>query len=727
MGKLIVVSNRLPVTVKKRANKINIQPSVGGLATGVASIPGADKICWLGWPGVASDDLAVKDREKIAEELIAKNYNPLFLSKNEVDDYYNGFCNKTIWPLFHYFSLYTVYENQYWKTYKTVNEVFCNEVVKLAKPGDRIWIHDYHLMLLPALVRKKIPDAQIGFFLHIPFPSYELFRLLPWRTEILKGLLDADLIGFHTFDYVRHFLSSACRLSEVDHILGQVSVENRIVKVDAFPMGIDYDKYSRAVNDPSVQRESNKFRKKVGDRKIIVSVDRLDYTKGIVQRLESFDLFLAEHPEYKGKVTLILLAVPSRTRVDDYAALREEIEGLVGRINGEHSAIGWVPVWYLYRALPFERLMALYDIADVALVTPLRDGMNLVAKEFTAAKTSGRGVLILSEMAGAASELGEALTVNSNDKSSIVKAIKEALTMMPEEQARRNRLMQARLSRYNVSRWASDFFNALAEIKEKQRELSVKKLNDPIRQQLLSEYRAARKRLILLDYDGTLVGFAKDPAKAEPDAEICQVLRDLSKEPGNNVVVISGRDKVTLTQWLADCGIHLVAEHGAWMKEKKQDWELIEPLNNEWKEIVRPILELYVDRTPGSSVEEKDYALVWHYRRADRELANVRTQEIRQAVLNITANLDVGAFEGNKVLEVKNIAINKGRSAEVWLARDQWDFVLAIGDDYTDEDMFSALSEQAYSIKVGPGISNARFSLDSISAVRSLLRELLRR
>ncbi len=726
MSKLLVVSNRLPITVRKRGDKINIQSSAGGLATGMASLPDADKKYWIGWPGIASDDLSAEDKEKIAQELIAKNYNPLFLSQREVDDYYYGFCNKTIWPLFHYFPLYTVYENQYWETYKEVNEAFCGEVMKLVGPEDRIWIHDYQLMLLPALVREKIPEAQIGFFLHIPFPSYELFRLLPWRTEIIRGLLGADLIGFHTYDYVHHFLSSACRLRDVEHTLGQLSVENRIVKVDAFPMGINYEKYSRAVSNPHVQRATAKFRKKVGDCKIILSVDRLDYTKGIVQRLEAFNLFLAENPEYKGKVTLILLAVPSRTAVDDYAALREQVEGLVGRINGEHGVIGWLPVWYLYRAVPFERLMALYDVADIALVTPLRDGMNLVAKEFVAAKTSGKGVLILSEMAGAASELGEALIVNSNDRKSIVKAIKEALSMTSEEQVRRNKLMQARISRYNVFRWAIDFINALAEIKEKQEELSVRKLRGLIRQNLLREYSTARKRLILLDYDGTLVGFVKDPAKAEPDDEICRVLRDLSKDPGNEVVVISGRDTATLTQWLGGCGVHLVAEHGAWVKEKQQHWRLIEPLNNEWKNIIRPILELYVDRTPGSFVEEKDYALVWHYRGADRELAYVRTQEIRQAVIEMTTNLDVGAFEGNKILEVKNIAVNKGRITEFWLARDHWDFVLGIGDDYTDEDMFSALPEQAYSIKVGPGISKAHFSLDSVTEVRLLLREFVR-
>jgi trehalose 6-phosphate synthase/phosphatase len=570
MGRLLIISNRLPVSVTKSAGRLNFQPSVGGLATGLASFRDSHQSRWIGWPGIAKDRLSGRHKQQIINNLKKYNCHSVFLSAGDIRNFYYGFCNKTLWPLFHYFPLYTVYEDRYWQAYKTVNRAFCETIIKIAKADDHIWIHDYQLMLLPQLVRQELPNAQIGFFLHIPFPSFELFRLLPWRKEILKGLLGADLIGFHTYDYVRHFLSSTARIAGVEHSMGTLVVDDRIVKADAFPMGIDYDRYAASAEDPMVKKRLSTVQKKVGKRKIIVSIDRLDYAKGIIQRLEAFDLFLSQNPEYKEKVTLILVAVPSRTGVEDYIELRKQLEGLVGRINGEHGSFGWVPVWYLYRFLPFEKITALYNAADVALVTPLRDGMNLIAKEFIATKTDGRGVLILSEMAGAASELGEAITVNVHNKQEIIDAIKEALEMPAEEQVERNRLMQSRLCRYTVTRWANDFLEALSDIKRNQAELSVRRLARPIREQLVAEYNKSSKRLFLLDYDGTLVGFADRPEKAGPDKELLSLLQSLASEPKNEIVIISGRDKETLRFWLGNTTASLIAEHGAWSKTKKR-------------------------------------------------------------------------------------------------------------------------------------------------------------
>ena len=725
MSKLIVVSNRLPVTIKKRGKALSIQPSTGGLATGLGSLPGAGHRLWIGWPGLPGDHLSGPERDDIAGKLLAHDCRCLWLSQQDIDDYYHGFCNETIWPLFHYFPLHTVYHRHYWQAYQRVNQHFCDEILRWAQPDDTVWIHDYQLMLLPEMLRREMPSLEIGFFLHIPWPSYELYRLLPWRTEILEGLLGADLIGFHTYDYVRHFLSSASRLIELEHSFNELLVHNRLVKVDAFPMGIDFHKYANAIQEGRVRREAEKMRDKLGDCRIVLSVDRLDYTKGIIERLEAFDLFLQQNPDYRGKVSLILVAVPSRTKVQDYAALREHLDALVGRINGAHGSIGWMPVWYLYRALPFERLAALYHIADVGLVTPLRDGMNLIAKEFVASRTSGTGVLVLSEMAGAASEMGEAIMVNANDREAVASAIKEALEMPPAEQIRRNELMRHRLERYDVRRWAGDFFETLRQLKQKQHAFSVRKLVHTSCDHVIEHYRQSRKRLILLDYDGTLVGFVKRPEDAAPDDEVCDLLYRLAQDKANEVVVASGRDRHTLTQWLGHLPINLIAEHGAWIKEKGHEWSVVEPFTSVWKDSIRPIFQLYVDRTPGSSIEEKDFALVWHYRRAVPELAHVRTQELKAAVQHLTTNLDIGAFEGNKILEVKNIGINKGRSAELWLTKQPWDFTLAIGDDYTDEDMFAVLGEDAYSIKVGTGISKARFYVDSVRDVRLLLKHLL--
>jgi len=301
-----------------------------------------------------------------------------------------------------------VYSQSLWQSYQRANEVFCDAVASIWEQGDDIWVHDYHLMLLPRLLRQRLRGATIGFFLHIPFPSLEIFRLLPWRKELLEGILGADLVGFHTYDYAGHFLSSVRYLLGHDSVMGKITAGERVVKVDAFPVGIDYERYAGAAEAPATEAERRRFRGNLGDRKMILSIDRLDYTKGIIQRLEAFGLFLDRHPEYREKLTMVLVVVPSRTMVGRYAQLKKQVDELVGAVNGRHGTIGWTPIWYLYRFLPFDSLVALYTAADVALVTPLRDGMNLIAKEYVATRREGKGVLILSETAGAAKELVEA-------------------------------------------------------------------------------------------------------------------------------------------------------------------------------------------------------------------------------------------------------------------------------------------------------------------------------
>lgn len=723
MGRWLIISNRLPITVVKRENQLQFHASAGGLATGLGSFYKSYKSLWIGWPGITLEKIKGK-RGEIEERILAENCYPIFLSQYDIENYYYGFCNKTLWPLFHYFTQYTTYSKNLREAYKRVNELFCKTVVKIANPDDIIWVHDYHLMLLPRLIRERLPEATIGFFLHIPFPSLEVFRLLPGRKEILNGLLGADLIGFHTYDYVLHFLASIRHLLGYEHSFGQITAKGRTIKVDAFPMGIDYERFANAVDHKEVQREIKKIRKKVGESKIILSVCRLDYTKGVPERLEAFDLFLERNPEYREKVSFVLVAVPSRTRVNQYMLLKRQVDELIGRINGKHGTIGWTPIWYIYGSLPFHRLVALYNIADVALVTPLRDGMNLIAKEFIASKRDGRGVLVLSEMTGAAKELGEAIMVNPNNREQVAEALKEALEMPEEDQIERNRIMQIRLQRYDVIRWANEFVDKLLEAKKAQRELGQRRLTQQMRNSLIDHYLKSKRRLILLDYDGTLIPFVVRPERARPDERLLELLRSLSYEPKNEVVIISGRDKATLENWFGSLNMGLVAEHGVWIKEKDGNWEMIEPLKNDWKEEIRPILEIYVDRTPGAFIEEKEFSLVWHYRMADPELGEVRARELKDALLQLTVNLNLGVLEGNKVIEIKNIGINKGRAALRWIKKEKWGFILAIGDDWTDDDVFAVLPELAYSIKVGLGPSRARFNLDSIMDIRLLLEEL---
>lgn len=720
---MLIVSNRLPVTIVKKKNGYHFSPSIGGLATGLQSCRSLHESLWIGWPG------EINDREDFGSitERLTKEFNcyPVYLSHSDVEEYYGGFSNKTIWPLFHYFPMYTVYDEAYWKAYRRVNQAFCNIIMKVAKTGDVIWVHDYHLMLLPEMLREKLQDATIGFFLHIPFPSFELFRLLPWRRELLDGLLGADLIGFHTYDYARHFLSSVLRLVGYDHKLGEVITRSRMVKVDSFPMGIDYDQYAGAVGEPRVLTEIVQLRQRLGNTKVILSIDRLDYTKGIPQRLKAFDTFLKKYPRWHEKVTLILVTAPSRTSVDQYRLLKKQVDELVGHINGKYGTVGWIPIQYFNRSIPFHPLVAMYCIADVALITPLRDGMNLIAKEYVATKKDGKGVLILSEMAGAATELGEALVINPNNRLEIAEALNEALRMPEEEQVARNRIMQKRLERWNVAQWAERFLDKLVETKKRQEALLVKRLNPPTKRKLVANYFESKRRLILLDYDGTLTPFYGKPEEAKPTTETLGLIEQLARTPENEIVIISGRTKSSLSEWFGSLNIGLIAEHGLWVREKGGDWEVVEPVSNEWKSEIRPVLEFYADRTPGASVEEKDFSLVFHYRRAEPELGSLRARELTNHLVNFTANLNLQVLEGNKVIEVKNIGINKGKAALRWVSRERWDFIMAAGDDWTDEDIFAVLPDTAYSIKVGLYPSQARFNLSSPKEVLSLLRDLV--
>jgi trehalose 6-phosphate synthase/phosphatase len=448
MGKTIIVSNRLPVSLRLKQGKFEFRPSAGGLATGLGSIYKEGENIWIGWPG--NDVESQEQQEEIITELQSLKMAPVFLTKQDIEEFYEGFSNETIWPAFHYFTQYINYEQSHWDAYVRVNRKFCDAILEKAAEDDTIWVHDYQLLLLPQMLRELLPNATIAFFQHIPFPSYEIIRMLPWRKEILGGMVGADLIGFHTYDDMRHFLSSAGRLLGMRDESGYIQSENRLINVDSFPMGIDYDKFASAAKSSKTLEKVTKFKQFLGDQKLLITIDRLDYSKGIPQRIKAFDAFLRENPDFQGKVSMIMVVVPSRTKVKTYMELKEEIDTLVGKINSDYSTLNWVPVHYFYRSFPFEELSAFYSMSDIALVTPLRDGMNLVCKEFIASKTDPKGVLILSEMAGASKELQEAILVNPNDMARITEAIKEALDMKEEDQKSRILSMQESLKRYDI-------------------------------------------------------------------------------------------------------------------------------------------------------------------------------------------------------------------------------------------------------------------------------------
>lgn len=733
--RLLIVSNRLPVQLEDQGSTPILVPSAGGLVSSIKSflkskINSSEQNPFRSTLWIGTLDISQKkyERNNLGSGLRDEDFalHPVFLPSKTRDKHYNGFCNDTIWPLFHYFPSYARYKDEYFDHYIKANQQFCNELEKLYQPGDIIWIHDYHLMLLPAMIRAKFPNAMIGFFLHIPFPSFELFRMLPgaWRTAILEGLIGADLIGFHTNSYVQYFLKSVKQLLGYETSHRSVISPDRTVAVDIFPVGIDFRKFNSVMDQSEVFTERNRLRKRLGETKLVISIDRLDYTKGILNRLEGFELFFQQNPEYAGKVTFLLVVVPSRDIIVKYKELKELIEGMVSRINGRLGSLEWIPIIYQYKSVDFLQLTALYTAADVALVTPIRDGMNLVAKEFVASRCDKRGVLILSEGAGAANELGEALIVNPTDRREIANAIYTALNMPVKEQMTRIAFMQRRLGNYDVVKWADEFLAALREARHEQENLKVKILHAEDEKKLHIQYSIAEQRLLLLDYDGTLSPIERYPHLAVPRAETLELLKLLSSDERNTIVITSGRNKEELQEWFGDLNINLVAEHGAYSRRVGNEWELVPHLNTDWKPKILQVMNVYADRCPGSFVEEKELSVVWHFRNADHELGFMRSRELHNRLTELGIHFGFQVVEGRKLIEARPRGVDKGLSALCWINMKEWEMVLAIGDDRTDEDLFKAIPESAYSIRVGLVQSSARFNLNGQRDVIRLLNIL---
>ena len=720
--KTIIISNRLPVKVTEDDEGLSLKQSEGGLATGLGSIYRQGDNIWIGWPGVEIS--TEEQKHEVSEKLSELNLRPVFLSKEEVSLYYEGFSNEVLWPVFHYHPTYARYEETFWNAYVSVNKKFKQAVMEFIEPDDVIWIHDYQLLLLAGMIRQERSDVTIGFFLHIPFPSYELFRLIPWRSEILNGMLGADLLGFHTFDDARHFISAATRILPVNSFANVINQNDRQIVVDSFPMGIDDKRFENLTKSPEVQETITTLRTTFEGIKMVLSIDRLDYSKGILQRLHAFEKLLKDNPEYIDKVILYMIVVPSRDTVPQYKELRDEIDKIVGNINSCYRTLNWLPVHYYYRSFPAEMLSALYYLADVCLISPMRDGMNLVSKEYVASRTNNTGVLILSEMAGAAKELTEALIVNPNSINEIYSAILQGLNMTKEEQQLRMGSMRQTVSKFNIQHWVKIYMDRLEKVKQLQRSMQTKHVGSATLKAIEDKYIHSAKRVIFLDYDGTLVGFHTNIDMASPDEELYSILAGLTADPANKLVLISGRKQETMEKWFGHLPIELIAEHGVWQKRTGHDWTQLPGLYNQWKQDVKSIMETYVDRTPGSFIEEKSFSLVWHYRKVETGLGDLRANELMSDLRFITADKGLQLLPGSKVLEVKNIEVNKGKVALSLLNHTDYDFIMALGDDHTDEDLFKAFPERAITIKIGNQISAAKYYLRDFREARRLLRAL---
>jgi len=722
MPNLTIVSNRLPMSVKREAGKLVVRPSVGGLATGLSNYTQKRGTKWIGWPGLPSDDLSAAERQEIARKLKKYRCYPVFLTKKQIDTFYSGYSNGVLWPMFHELP-YTTHPASEWRSYREVNALFAEETLQLSTPGSTIWVHDYQLALVPQLLRQAGRGDRIGFFLHIPFPSTASFRKLKTSRSLLRGMLGSDLVGFHTKGYTKNFLEACDVLLNFSSSNGRLLVGKRTVQAAEFPMGIDYAQFETAAKQRPLRRQARALRRKYRGQQVIVSVDRLDVTKGLVERIRAYHRLLKAYPWLAGKVVMVMIVSPSRTDVPEYQRLKKRIDRALADLQKEFGTSRWQPVDFHYETVPLTEVMAYYQMADIAFITPIIDGMNLVAKEFLATKQKGDGVLILSETAGAAEELREAVLVNPRKPSTMVNGLVEALSMPRRELKQRAKRMNRQIKEFSVQRWADNFMESLQRPRTINRS-GTRMLKDRSLHDLTQTYAAAQKRLLLLDYDGVLRSFVKDPAAAKPTPRLMKLLKHLSSDARNEIVIISGRNKTQLQDWFGDLPIALAAEHGAVLRRSNDKrWRKAPGLSVGWKTAVRPILQRYAKRTPGAFVEEKEWSLVWHYRDASPYHAQKNLVALRRLLRPAAKREALIIKEGHKIFELHPAVVSKGRTVQEWLIHDQ-DFVLCIGDDATDEDMFAALAPEAYGIKVGRGQTKARYRIKDVDAVLDLLAGL---
>lgn len=721
-NKTVIISNRLPVKVERKDEELIITPSEGGLATGLGSVYNNGNNVWIGWPGVIPRD---ETEEKfIKDELEKLNLVPVFLTEEEILGYYEGFSNEVLWPVFHYKPSYAVYNTQNWQTYQSVNKKFADVALPLVGEKDTVWIHDYQLMLLPNLIRTKNDTIAIGYFQHIPFPPDEVFRGIPWSYELLEGVLGADLIAFHTFNDTQHFLDASRHLLGLPLHNNNLQVNGRSVYVEVYPMGIDFEKFNTLSKSKEVKQRALEIKNFYQEKKIVLSIDRLDYSKGILERIDAFEDLLTTYPEWRENVVLYMLVVPSRDTVEQYRKLRDDIDRRVGNINSVYGTNDWTPIAYFYNSFSVEELSALYVAADVCLVTSLRDGMNLVCKEYIASKEEAPGVLVLSELAGAAKELIDAVQVNPNSIDQIREAMHSSLTMDESEKRDRMEANLAIVKKFNIHHWVNLFFSRLEEVKEQQRQEFARKIGSTTKETLCEKYHQASNRLLFLDYDGTLIGFKNDAAKATPTEELYELLDTLQTDPSNQVVIISGRPHETLEKWFGDRDYILIGEHGAWKKYPGKIWKNETNLSTRWKVSVKRIMEKFANRTAGSAVEEKAYSLAWHYRKVQSGLGQLRSLELMDSLRYLIPYYGLQLLSGDQVIEVKNSEVGKGKAAISVFNKLLPDFTFAIGDDATDEDMFLELPSESFTVKVGNKKSAAKFYVENQKDAIHLLEYL---
>ncbi|XP_068636737.1 alpha,alpha-trehalose-phosphate synthase [UDP-forming] 1-like [Aristolochia californica] len=680
--RLLVVANRLPVSAVRRGDSWSLEISAGGLVSALLGVKEFEAK-WIGWAGVNVPDEV--GQKALTKALAEKRCIPVFLDEEIVHQYYNGYCNNILWPLFHYLGLpqedrlatTRSFQSQF-DAYKKANQMFADVVNEHYVDGDVVWCHDYHLMFLPKCLKEYNSGMKVGWFLHTPFPSSEIHRTLPSRSELLRSVLAADLVGFHTYDYARHFVSACTRILGLEGTPEGVEDQGKLTRVAAFPIGIDSERFIRALDQPKVQDHIKELKDRFAGRKVMLGVDRLDMIKGIPQKILAFEKFLEENPTWRDKVVLLQIAVPTRTDVPEYQKLTSQVHEIVGRINGRFGTLTAVPIHHLDRSLDFHALCALYAVTDVALVTSLRDGMNLVSYEFVACQESKKGVLILSEFAGAAQSLGAgALLVNPWNITEVANSIEYALKMPADEREKRHMLNFIHVTTHTAQNWAETFVSELndtvVEAQLRTRQVPpVLPMEDAV-----DHYLQSKNRLLILGFNATLTEPVESPGRRGGDQikemelklhpELKEPLEILCNDPKTTIVVLSGSDRSVLDENFGHYNMWLAAENGMFLRLTTGEWMTTMPehLNMDWVDSVKHVFEYFTERTPRSHFELRETSLVWNYKYADVEFGRLQARDMLQHLwTGPISNAAVDVVQGGRSVEVRSVGVTKGAAID---------------------------------------------------------------
>lgn len=724
-AKQIFVSNRLPFNVDAKTGQI--QRGSGGLVSALLGVDLQEPFWWLGFE-TKKENLETLERKasEITENLRLK---PVFLESATYDSYYDGFCNDVLWPLFHYESQYTFFQQGNWDAYVQANQKMADAILQVADADDCVWIHDFHFMLLPEMLRAGNPSLKIGFFLHTPFPSFEIFRQLPVRDALLKAMIQCDLIGFHEHSYLRHFSITLKSQLGIDSTFFKARIGAHTLQMGVYPISIDTAGMKEKAASDEVTKQTREYHESIRSKFMILGVDRLDYTKGLELKLEGIRRALEKYPELRGQLNFLQVAIPTRTKVPSYIRLKEQVDQLVGQINGEYGQPGYTPVNYIFGSVNETQLLGLYRRADALLVSSKRDGMNLVAIEYAISQQADEpGVVIVSEFAGVASMLGQALIINPWDEESMADAIYRAFKMPIDERLERQNDLQELLFRYSASQWANSFLTDLAKTADSADRREVAAL--PSRREewprdLVQRVLNAPKICLVLDYDGTVVQIEQRPELAVLSSLQREFLKELQKR--TEVVILSGRRKEFLDHQFEDCSFTLGAEHGAFIKDQTGNWRSrISSDIQSWYAEAKNVMLAYAERVPLSFVEQKEAALVWHYRQSPQTFAAFHAHRLDEQLQVGLANQPVSVTLGNRVVEAKAIECNKGSfMRDLMKQSPAGTLFICLGDDLTDEDMFKVVGRRGLSIKVGEGKTGAQYRLAKQGDVSLFLGELL--